>query len=176
LETILLKLISEEDSSEESHKSERNLNLPGFTGQNDAKPSVSLDRLNELTCLSASIYSYLQILKHKNKKEEKLKEIADEIYEKVSLWISRLFRFYDSNAIFHKDDYEGVKLICNLIMNIKYDNLKIESYNLFKKSEPVIYISAASKYAKESCRIKIASMVNKIFNKLTLEFINIQYF
>jgi hypothetical protein len=116
----------------------------------DIKPVVNseeskLNEINNIACLAHSLTSYLITVNKKNN-SEKLKNLTVKIYDSVNLWISRLFRFYDSSILFHDQETDGLTRMCNMIFNIKYTSFKTNGY-LSIKRQPAIYISAASKYS-----------------------------
>ena len=122
----------------------------------------NIDRLNDVTCLAASISAYLQTLNNRFSKNTHLKAIANEIYANVNHWLSCLFRFHNSNLFFHQtNDYDGVLTICKFAIQVKYDNFDENGYKLFENRIPVIYISASSKYAQIEYRKKICFEVGK---------------
>lgn len=156
LEELIIK------SKEEQNKDEIELNKPNnkFLRLNSRKLNDNQvdenkhenDELNQLVYLSFNIYSHLKTFNL----NYNLNLIIKEIYSNVTLWLSRLFRFYDSQCIFYNNDYECVINMCNLILNIKYDKeLNENGYKLLNNKQPVIYMSSSNRYASIETRNKI---------------------
>lgn len=119
-----------------------------------------LDKLNEIICLASSINTYLRTINNRFYKNDNINLIPAEIYSNVNYWLSRLFRFHNTNSVFHQHDYDAIVYMAKLLMQIKYDKLNADGYKAYENSEPVFYVSAASKFAKIEYRKKICTLVS----------------
>ncbi len=117
-----------------------------------------LSKINNIACLAHSLTSYLITVNKKNN-SEKLKNLTVKLYDSVNLWISRLFRFYESSILFHDQESDGLTRMCNMLFNFKYNSFKSNGYQSILK-QPSIYISAASKYAHIDYRELISVQVD----------------
>lgn len=130
-----------------------------------------LSKINNIACLAHSLTSYLITVNKKNN-SEKLKNLTVKLYDSVNLWISRLFRFYESSILFHDQESDGLTRMCNMLFNFKYTSFKSSGYQSISR-QPSIYISAASKYAHIDYRELISVQVDHFFNIKLIKYYNL---
>lgn len=114
-------------------------------------------KLSNLVCMTQSLSAFL-ITKNSKKGSEKLRNITIKIYDAVNLWLSRLFRFNDSSVLFHDQEPEGFIRMCQIMLNCKYNEYRVNGYQVINR-QPAIYISAASKYSQIEYRELISVQV-----------------
>ncbi len=154
-------LINLNSGTDSSSKVTESVNLSDI----NIEPAVDtieskLSKINNIACLAHSLTSYLITVNKKNN-SEKLKNLTVKLYDSVNLWISRLFRFYESSILFHDQESDGLTRMCNMLFNFKYTSFKSSGYQSISR-QPSIYISAASKYAHIDYRELISVQVDFI--------------
>jgi hypothetical protein len=135
---------------------------------NKIKPDQQFDfnsiKLSNLVCMTQSLSAFL-ITKNSKKGSEKLRNITIKIYDAVNLWLSRLFRFNDSSVLFHDQEPEGFIRMCQIMLNCKYNEYRVNGYQVVNR-QPAIYISAASKYSQIEYRelISVQVIIDSFFS------------
>lgn len=72
-----------------------------------------------------------------------LRKLTARIVSDTGLWVSRLFRFFDSAVFFHDESREGLVRVCRLALHAKYPRLSQgEGYQALFARPPVLYIGA----------------------------------
>ena len=141
-----MQAISEENNSSSSRSS--------------AAPS--LGDMRNMACLAQTLTGYL-VTVNSRKNQDRLRAITARLYESVNLWLSRLFRFNDASSLFHDQDMEGFVRLCHMLLNFKFKKFQKMGYQALSR-QPAIYVSAASKYAREEYRQSLAIQVNCFFS------------
>ncbi|KAG1682615.1 Pyridoxal-dependent decarboxylase domain-containing protein 1 [Nymphon striatum] len=106
-------------------------------------PSVLLQTLDDpakISVVSHTLAAYLSTLEPKN-----LRKLATRIRSDCSLWISRLFRFFESSAYFHDESRDGLLKITKMVLFSKYPKYAVDGFDALYARPPVIYISDAAK-------------------------------
>lgn len=68
-----------------------------------------------------------------------LRRIAIQIVSDTTLWISRLFRFFDSSVYFHNECREGLLRLSRMVIHSRYPKYSTEGYEALYTRPPVIY-------------------------------------
>ena len=116
--------------------------------------ALKMSNVNTMVCLAHSLTSYLVTMPSRAS-NVKLKNVTVRLYDAVNLWLSRLFRFHDSSVLFHEQECEGLVRMCHMMLNFKFGEFKKSGYLAINK-QPLVYISAAAKYAHLDYRELIA--------------------
>ncbi|GAB6021047.1 hypothetical protein CHUAL_003682 [Chamberlinius hualienensis] len=98
----------------------------------------SLDSVNKIVISAHSISAYLGNLDWNH-----LQKVATRINSDTTLWISRLFRFFDSSGCFHEEQWEGLVRLCRALIRLRYPKYDEDGFETLYSRPPVIYISAA---------------------------------
>ncbi|ESO89261.1 hypothetical protein LOTGIDRAFT_52276, partial [Lottia gigantea] len=101
---------------------------------------MKLTNHGQASVLAHSIVAYVSTLD-----EEHLKKFSSKITSDCELWLSRLFRFPDSSAVYHEDEKEGLVKVCRLALYQKFPKYATEGYDALYSRPPVIYLSSAAK-------------------------------
>ncbi|RXG53148.1 Pyridoxal-dependent decarboxylase domain-containing protein 1 [Armadillidium vulgare] len=72
-----------------------------------------------------------------------LRRLASRMVSDTSLWISRLFRYFDSTAFLHEDGREGIVRVARMVLHHRYPKYATEGYEAVYARPPVIYTSTA---------------------------------
>uniref|UniRef100_T1J899 Pyridoxal-dependent decarboxylase domain-containing protein 1 n=1 Tax=Strigamia maritima TaxID=126957 RepID=T1J899_STRMM len=127
------------ENNRQDSASEMNMNI---FGPLLARPTNlrELDELSNLALMSHSLSAFLTTLNATH-----LRKISTRIASDIGLWISKLFRLFESSAFFHEDPREGLVRICRVNLYIRYTKFATDGYEALYSRPPVIYISAAAK-------------------------------
>uniref|UniRef100_A0A8C8F549 Pyridoxal dependent decarboxylase domain containing 1 n=1 Tax=Oncorhynchus tshawytscha TaxID=74940 RepID=A0A8C8F549_ONCTS len=91
-----------------------------------------------MALLGHSLAAYISVLDR-----ERLRKLITRIASDTTLWLCRLFRWYESgSAYYHEDDREGLLKVCRLVLNTRYEDYSTEGYTVLNSRQPVIYQSA----------------------------------
>ncbi|XP_063884036.1 pyridoxal-dependent decarboxylase domain-containing protein 1-like [Scylla paramamosain] len=71
-----------------------------------------------------------------------LRRLASRIMSDTCLWVSRLFRHFESTAYIHEDVREGVVRVCRMLLHARYPRLASEGFQALYARPPVIYTSS----------------------------------
>lgn len=71
-----------------------------------------------------------------------LRRLATRVMSDSCLWVSRLFRYFDSNVYIHEDIREGVVRVCRMLLHTRYPKYSTEGYEALYARPPVIYTSS----------------------------------
>ncbi|KAH7942990.1 hypothetical protein HPB52_003060 [Rhipicephalus sanguineus] len=97
-----------------------------------------LDDAGKAVVVSHSLAAYLSTLE-----TAVLRKVTARIVSDTGLWVSRLFRFFDSSVFFHEESREGLVRVCRLALHAKYPRLaQGEGYQALAPRPPVLYIGA----------------------------------
>lgn len=97
-----------------------------------------LDDAGKAVVVSHSLAAYLSTLE-----TAVLRKVTARIVSDTGLWVSRLFRFFDSSVYFHEESREGLVRVCRLALHAKYPRLaQGEGYQALAPRPPVLYIGA----------------------------------
>lgn len=72
-----------------------------------------------------------------------LQKLTTRLTSDTTLWVSRLFRFFDSSACFHEEPWEGLVRLCQALLRLRYPKYEEEGYEVLYSRPPIIYISSA---------------------------------
>lgn len=122
LEELILQL--DDDSSEKSGSFELR----------------QLDDIGKMAVVSHTLAAYVSTLE-----PWKLRRLATRVVSDTTLWISRLFRFFDTSAFFHDESREGLIRVCRMILHTRYPKYMSEGSEALYARPPVIYVSAAAR-------------------------------
>ncbi|XP_077489810.1 pyridoxal-dependent decarboxylase domain-containing protein 1 isoform X2 [Amblyomma americanum] len=97
-----------------------------------------LDDAGKAVVASHALAAYLSTLEG-----AALRKVTARIVSDTGLWVSRLFRFFDSSVFFHEESREGLVRVCRLALHAKYPRLSQgEGYHALAARPPVLYIGA----------------------------------
>ncbi|KAL1434430.1 hypothetical protein MTO96_011529 [Rhipicephalus appendiculatus] len=97
-----------------------------------------LDDAGKAVVVSHSLAAYLSTLE-----AAVLRKVTARIVSDTGLWVSRLFRFFDSSVFFHEESREGLVRVCRLALHAKYPRLaQGEGFQALAPRPPVLYIGA----------------------------------
>ncbi|XP_023239036.1 putative pyridoxal-dependent decarboxylase domain-containing protein 2 isoform X1 [Centruroides sculpturatus] len=99
-----------------------------------------LDEIGKMAVISHTLAAYVSTLE-----PWKLRRLATRIVSDTTLWISRLFRFFDTSAYFHDESKEGLIRVCRMILHTRYPKYMSEGSEALYARPPVIYVSAAAR-------------------------------
>lgn len=127
-------------SLEEIHQRLLSLILQGE--EEEELNGVSCNRLlgtasndvRKVALLSHTIAAYVSTLD-----SSLLRGIAIQIVSDATLWISRLFRFFDSSVYFHNECREGLLRLTRMVLHSRYPKYSSEGYEALYTRPPVIY-------------------------------------
>uniref|UniRef100_A0A8C8CRQ4 Pyridoxal-dependent decarboxylase domain-containing protein 1 n=1 Tax=Oncorhynchus tshawytscha TaxID=74940 RepID=A0A8C8CRQ4_ONCTS len=109
--------------------------------EEEDKPSHRMQNVGEqghMALLGHSLAAYISVLDR-----ERLRKLITRIASDTTLWLCRLFRWYESgSAYYHEDDREGLLKVCRLVLNTRYEDYSTEGYTVLNSRQPVIYQSA----------------------------------
>nr|XP_045624539.1 pyridoxal-dependent decarboxylase domain-containing protein 1-like isoform X2 [Procambarus clarkii] len=71
-----------------------------------------------------------------------LRRLATRIMSDSCLWVSRLFRYFESTAYIHEDVREGIVRVCRMLLHTRYPKYTTEGYQAVYARPPVIYTSS----------------------------------
>ncbi|KAG7171412.1 Pyridoxal-dependent decarboxylase domain-containing protein 1-like [Homarus americanus] len=71
-----------------------------------------------------------------------LRRLATRIMSDSCLWVSRLFRYFESTAYVHEDVREGVVRVCRMLLHTRYPKYKCDGYEALYARPPVLYTSS----------------------------------
>ncbi|XP_027239428.2 pyridoxal-dependent decarboxylase domain-containing protein 1 isoform X1 [Penaeus vannamei] len=71
-----------------------------------------------------------------------LRRLATRVMSDSCLWVSRLFRYFDSTAYIHEDVREGVVRVCRMLLHTRYPKYAADGYEALYARPPVIYTSS----------------------------------
>ncbi|XP_076045196.1 pyridoxal-dependent decarboxylase domain-containing protein 1 isoform X2 [Oratosquilla oratoria] len=111
-------------------------------------PLDSVGRMAALSHMLAAIVTTLE--------PSHLRGLATRIVSDTSMWMSRLFRCFESTAFFHDDVREGIVRVCRMQLHLRYPKFAIEGFAALYARPPVIYTSSA---ARPGLPQHIASMI-----------------
>ncbi|KAK8728422.1 hypothetical protein OTU49_009288 [Cherax quadricarinatus] len=71
-----------------------------------------------------------------------LRRLATRIMSDSCVWVSRLFRYFESTAYIHEDVREGVVRVCRMLLHTRYPKYTTDGYQALYARPPVIYTSS----------------------------------
>ncbi|KAK7070197.1 Pyridoxal-dependent decarboxylase domain-containing protein 1 [Halocaridina rubra] len=71
-----------------------------------------------------------------------LRRLATRVTSDSCMWISRLFRYFDSSAYIHEDVREGIVRVCRMLLHTRYPKYSTDGYEALYARPPVIYTSS----------------------------------
>lgn len=74
-----------------------------------------------------------------------LRRLASRIMSDTCLWVSRLFRHFESTAYIHEDVREGVVRVCRMLLHARYPRLASEGFQALYARPPVIYTTSTAR-------------------------------
>lgn len=71
-----------------------------------------------------------------------LRRLATRVMSDSCMWVSRMFRYFDSTAYIHEDVREGVVRVCRMLLHTRYPKYSTDGYEALYARPPVIYTSS----------------------------------
>lgn len=71
-----------------------------------------------------------------------LRRLATRVMSDSCLWVSRLFRYFESTAYIHEDVREGIVRVCRMLLHTRYPKYTTDGYGALYARPPVIYTSS----------------------------------
>ncbi|KAK3868469.1 hypothetical protein Pcinc_026141 [Petrolisthes cinctipes] len=97
-------------------------------------PSDTEGRLAAMSHLLAALVTTLD--------PQHLRRFATRLMSDSCLWVSRLFRYFESTAYIHEDVREGVVRVSRMLLHTRYPRYGQEGYHALYTRPPVIYTAA----------------------------------
>ncbi|KAM7297167.1 putative pyridoxal-dependent decarboxylase domain-containing protein 2 isoform X1 [Ixodes scapularis] len=109
---------------------------PGKTFSSDGPRR--LDEAGKAVVTSHALAAYVSTLELSS-----LRKLTARVVSDTGLWVSRLFRFFDSAVYFHEESREGLVRVCRLALHAKYPRLSQgDGYEALFARPPVLYLGA----------------------------------
>ncbi|XP_052834454.1 pyridoxal-dependent decarboxylase domain-containing protein 1 isoform X1 [Octopus bimaculoides] len=121
------KLIAYEKVMDEGEEKTQSSNLP------------TLDAISHASLIGHCLAAYVSTLS-----ESHIKTISSKILSDCQFMLTRLFKFPDASAYYHKEEYDGLVKACKLALHQKYPKYSTEGFEALYSRPPVIYFSAAA--------------------------------
>ncbi|CAN8002704.1 unnamed protein product [Ixodes hexagonus] len=97
-----------------------------------------LDEAGKAVVTSHALAAYVSTLELTS-----LRKLTTRVVSDTGLWVSRLFRFFDSAVYFHEESREGLVRVCRLALHAKYPRLSQgDGYEALYARPPVLYMGA----------------------------------